>query len=94
MKEYFINLPYRGRWFDLRFCCKTDKEAAIRMGVSLYQIKNYANHIKTDNPYTEIWAKPYSHNAKELLGRDEVLFDEAKRLIDIEAERISKSWKL
>jgi hypothetical protein len=87
MKEFFLNTSYRGRWFDVRFCAKSKKEAAKIMDISIYQITNYGGCKNIDQPYKEIYAKPYCYHARELLGRNELLFDDAKKRIDIEAEK-------
>lgn len=93
-KEFFTNFGYRGRYFDISLCAKSMKEVAEILDVSLYYARRYiGTGMDIEKPYTEIWATPYSHSAVQLLGKKRMLFDEAKRLIDEEAKKISETWK-
>ncbi len=88
MKEYSANYSYRGRWFDFRFCAKSNKDAAKILDCSPYYISNYCTHQKTDSPYPEIYVKPYCHKAKKDIGHNnEMLFEDAKNIIDKVAEK-------
>jgi len=88
MKEYSANYAYRGRCFDFRFCAKSNKDAANILGCSAYHVSNYYTHQKIDNPYVEIYVKPYCHKAKKDIGHNkEMLFEDAKNIIDKVAEK-------
>lgn len=89
MKQYHINYSYKGRWFDFRFCAKTHKIAAKILRCSIYHLTVYGGFSKIDVPYNEIFVKPYCHRAtKEIGHRDEILFEDAKKIID----KISKKF--
>ena len=94
-KEFFTNFGYRGRYFDISLCAKSMKEVAEILHVSSYYASRYiGTGMEIKEPYTEIWATPYSYNAVQLLGKKRMLFDEAKRLIDEEANKnIDQLWK-
>lgn len=71
MKIYYPNFAILGRYFDGQFCAKTDKEAAERIGCSLYHLKTYVNRRrleKKETEFKEFWVKPHCYNAKKDLG--------------------------
>lgn len=88
MKLFRMNYGYKGRYFDIEFCCKTVKEACDRMGVSYHEMKTYHGtgmKIKDNEVFDNIKAVAYSHNAVVSIGhRDEIDFEEAKKIIDNE----------
>jgi hypothetical protein len=93
MKEYSANYAYRGRYFDFRFCAKSNKEAAKILGCSAYHVSNYYTHQKIDNPYPEIYVIPHCYKAKKDIGHNkEMLFEDAKNKIDKVAEKWNKKF--
>ncbi len=94
LKQYTANIEYRGRSFDISLCAKSMKEVAKILNLPLHYARKYIGVVDIEKPYTEIWATPYSYNAVQLLGKKRMLFDEAKRLIDEEANKnIDQLWK-
>lgn len=94
MKEYHANSQYKGRYFDFRFCAKGNKEAAEILGCSIYHVSNYFGSNKTDKPYSEVFVTPYCHKAVEDIGhKKEILFEDAKKIIDKVADKVNKKWK-
>ena len=98
MKIFHVNHSYRGRFFDIKFCCKTTKEACERIDISYhYMLKYHGSGMKiTDDKYFDnIKAVAYSSNAVRDIGhRNEIDFDEAKAIIDRIAKEVSDKWKI
>tara|TARA_R110000772_G_scaffold214836_1_gene325332 strand:+ start:188 stop:481 length:294 start_codon:yes stop_codon:yes gene_type:complete len=92
MKIFRVHYIYRGRNFDLKFCCKTVKVACERIGISYHEMKTYhgtGQKINEDEYFDNIKAVPYGHRAVESIGhRNEIDFEEAKKIIDEEAKKI------
>lgn len=88
MKEFTINHGYRGRYFDVRLCAKSKKEAALKLGVSRHTIETYAFANKIGNPYPEIFCKPYGHEANKLFDKEkEYEYEEVKEIINKYAQK-------
>lgn len=90
MKLFHVHTSYRGRYFDLKICAKSKKEVGEIFGFSTYFLNNYVHAglpISKDEIFSGIVAKPYSYNAVELLGKSEMDYELAKRLIDEECDR-------
>jgi len=88
MKLFHVNYGYRDRYFDIKFCCKTAKEASERINVSYHYLRTYhgaGTKITDDEYFDNIKAVAYSHKAVESIGhRNEIDFEEAKKIIDKE----------
>ena len=88
MKIFYIHYGYRGRHFDLTFCNKTVKAACERIGLTYHEMRTYhgtGQKISEDEYFDNIKAKPYCHKAVQSIGhRDEIDFEEAKKIIDEE----------
>tara|TARA_R110000796_G_scaffold162503_2_gene279291 strand:- start:7071 stop:7298 length:228 start_codon:yes stop_codon:yes gene_type:complete len=73
------------------------KEACERVDISYHEMRTYhgtGKKISDDEYFDNIKAKPYSHKAVQTIGhRNELDFEEAKRIIDEESERIMKELK-
>jgi len=94
MKEYIMNASYRGRYFDFRFCAKTHKIASNIIGCSISYLTKYGFCNKIDEPYLDIFVKPYCHQARKDIGHNnEILFEDAKKKIDKIAEKWNKKQK-
>ena len=88
MKLFHVHYGYRDRYFDLKFCNKTVKEACERVGMSYHEMKTYhgtGQKIMDDEYFDNIKAVAYSYKAVESIGhRNEIDFEEAKKIIDKE----------
>jgi len=86
MKEYKINLGYRGRYFDWRCCAKSYRDAATKLDCGEYHLKTYGYCNKTNNPYDGVFLKPYGHNTRHLFDYNkeyELVY--VKEVVDKEA---------
>ena len=97
-KIYFPNFEMLGRSFDGKFCAKTNKEAAERLGVSMYYLNNYVNRrelFEGEEAFEEFWVKPYGYSAKRDLGynRGWMLKETAEKELKVIIQKIQHTWK-
>jgi len=98
MKVFYTNYPYRGRYFDIKFCAKTKKEACEYLNYSYAYLRDYVHCDEIDEPFTGVKATPYGHSAVRDIGhRNEMDFEEAKKIIDAvakkEMDKMAKKYK-
>ena len=97
MRLFHVHYGYRGRYFDLKFCCNTVKEACERIGLSYHEMRTYHGtgvKINHDEYFDNIKATPYNFTAVRDIGhRNEMDFEEAKNIIDKESERMANELK-
>jgi hypothetical protein len=94
MKEFRINQGYRGRYFEWRFCAKSYKDAAEKIGSNVYGLRKYAYCNNIDNPYDGIFLKPYSHNTRHLFDYSkEYELSIVKSIVDAECNEKMKGLR-
>jgi hypothetical protein len=94
MKQYRGDTNYLGRIFEFRFCAKNNKEACEILNISNHHLTNYVHYDKIEEPYEGMFVKAYNYVAQQTIGhKDEINFEDAKRIVDEEASKISQSWK-
>jgi type I site-specific restriction-modification system R (restriction) subunit len=97
MKRYSLSSNYRGQGFAKIVTARTNKEAAEKLGVSIYQVNYFAFKTRADyeiDGINAVFDSRFIIEKESHLIHQEISLDRFKALVDSQIDDTYKKWEI